>query len=159
MPELPLPHPCQSVKSVVKLRRPVGDDAQAPGLYNRSAISWLVSFETDAPPGRFGRRREQRLQLRPDGTQRRIVLQQHFVNFRQSFEDRRVGRQLLAHLHERPHHKHAHGHGFRTVQNRRRHDCAVFGEGEGQFATATVGTGRILWRVRRNPLFLNDFQT
>jgi hypothetical protein len=46
------------------------------------------------------------------------MFQQRLVNLRQPPENRRVGDQAPAHLHERPHHKDAHCHGFGTVQNR-----------------------------------------
>src|ERR1035437_10949235 len=63
-----------------------------------------IVVEADAPFWRFGRRREERLQFRPDGAQRRILFQQRPVNFRQPLEDRRVRRQLLAHLHRSEEH-------------------------------------------------------
>ena len=98
----------------------------------------------DPAARRFGRGREERLELRPDGAQRRIVFQQGFVNFRQSFEDGGVGGQLLAHLHEGADDKDAHGDGFGAVQHRGRHDGAVLGEGVGAMSDIPFGCGRNL---------------
>src|ERR1019366_9879871 len=68
------------------------------GIAAEVIVENLFGFavEADAPFGRFGRRREERLQFRPDGAQRGILFQQRLVNLRQPFEDRRVGRPLLA---------------------------------------------------------------
>lgn len=48
--------------------------------------------------------------------------------------------QRFTQFYERAHNENAHLHGLFAVQHIRRHDGAVFGEGEGQIASASMQT-------------------
>jgi len=74
----------------------------------------------------------ERLQLGPDGAQRRIVFQQALVNFRQTFEDGGVGEELLAGAHKGADDKHTHFHRLFAVEDVGGHQRAVFGKDMGQ---------------------------
>jgi hypothetical protein len=82
-------------------------------LYCQLPASLVV--EANLALGRIGQWFEQGLELLPDNTQSLVVLQQGLVDFSQPLEDFRIGGQLLAHLHKRPHHKYTHCHRFRAV--------------------------------------------
>ena len=104
----------------------------------------FLAVEANLASWLLGRGRKEGLQFGPDGAQRRVVFEQRLINLRKPFENGRVGGELLAHLHEGPHHKYAHGHGFGAVQDGGGHDGAVFGKGMGAMPDISLGCGRNL---------------
>jgi len=112
----------------------------------RSGRSWFRFLKPDSASGRVRRRRKEWLELDPDRAERVVVRQECFINFRKPFQDGGVGGQLLAHLQEGAYDKHAHRHGFGTIEHGRGHDGAMLGEGERTVGSAPVpfGTGHKL---------------
>jgi len=58
------------------------------------------------------------------------VQKEGFVDFGEAFEDGGVGDEIFAHSDEGPDDIYAHGDGTRAVEDIRRHQRAMFGEGE-----------------------------
>ena len=111
-----------------------------------------VAVEADAAFGRFGRRLQHGEQFSINVPQGGIMFQQRPVNLGQPLEDGGVGGQMFAHLDKRPHHINRHVRGAFAVENVRRHERPVFGEGPRAIRRAAMsfGTGRKLRPIYRN---------
>ena len=75
---------------------------------------------------------EERLESRPDGSQRMVVFEQRSVDLGEALEYRGVGGELLSHLGKCPDDIHTHRDRLRAIQHHRSHDRSVFGEGVGR---------------------------
>ena len=81
--------------------------------------------ESDLPPRRFWRRREQRQKFLVNVAQCGVMLEQRLVDFGQPLQNRSVRGELFSLLDERANDIHAHGDRSVTTQNIGRLQCAV----------------------------------
>jgi len=95
-------------------------------LWNR-----LFLVEADLGFGRIGRRVQEGLELMPDNLKGFVVFEQRAVDFSQPLQDLGIGNDLFPHPNEGSDDVEAHCHGRWAVQNSRRHNGPVFGEGVG----------------------------
>jgi hypothetical protein len=117
--------------------RPGGWQPNEPSSH---AVREGVFFDVKADFGFWGRgwRLEQRAELLKDLAERGVVEQQGFVNLGQAPEDGGVGGEVLAHFDEGANDVQAHGNSAGAVENRGRHQGAVFGEGVRQITPSAA---------------------
>ena len=90
--------------------------------------------------GELGRRVHQLLDHVDDFLDGAIVRRQMLLQFFDPGGEFLVRGQHLAHANKGAHHENAHFYRLFGVEHRRRHDCAMFGEGVWQRATATAAS-------------------